>query len=237
MASLSDVTQFRDALAAISQLAVDQLDDFIASIDLAGGVVTRDALLAFVPALTTRYGEAAALLGAEYYDALRAAAGAPGVFLAPLADTVPVEQVQKRVRFGAAHLFTDTPELIVPFLAGAVDKYVKAPARETVIGAAGADPARPRWARVPTGTTTCAWCIVMASRGWVYTSKTSAGGGSKKFHDNCDCAVVVSFDRTPHLDGYDPDHYRELYSAAVKEAGTRRLAGRGNVVSTLQKML
>lgn len=79
-----------------------------------------------------------------------------------------------------------------------------------------ADPARPRWARVPVGRTTCAFCLLLASRGFEYTS-ASAAGAEVKFHAGCDCAVVPSWGKTPlAVEGYDPDKLYELYEAAQR---------------------
>lgn len=79
-----------------------------------------------------------------------------------------------------------------------------------------ADPARTRWARVPVGRRTCAFCLLLASRGFEYTS-ASAAGAEVKFHAGCDCAVVPSWGKTPlAVEGYDPDKLYELYEAAQR---------------------
>lgn len=214
MATPSDVAGFRSALAAVSQLSTEQLADFLASVDLHSGLAARDALLEIVPALTTQGGEVAALVAAEYYDELRAAEGIPGGYRATLADPTPIEQVEARVRFGASHLFTDTPELIVPFLYGIVDQYVKQPGRDTLVQSAAQDPRRPRWARVPSGRETCDWCVMLASRGFIYLSEDTARRSElTKFHPSCDCALVVDWSNDPRLEGYDPGYYYGLYRA------------------------
>lgn len=50
-----------------------------------------------------------------------------------------------------------------------------------------------RWARIPTGAYTCAFCLLLASRGAVYKSSESAGLGGFD-HDDCDCLVVPVYD-------------------------------------------
>lgn len=53
-----------------------------------------------------------------------------------------------------------------------------------------------RWARVPTGRETCGWCLMLASRGPVYRSAESAGGGDMlSWHTGCDCHIVPVFDQ------------------------------------------
>lgn len=79
---------------------------------------------------------------------------------------------------------------------------------------------RVKWARVPTGLETCAYCFMLASRGFAYLSERSAAEGRHGYHDNCDCVVVPGFegpDGNPRVkvDGYDPEvMYRNWLSCA-----------------------
>ena len=65
-----------------------------------------------------------------------------------------------------------------------------------------------RWARVATGAETCGWCLMLCSRGPVYTSE-ARGGGLNAWHDGCDCKVVPVFD----LENWQG---RERYLAALE---------------------
>ena len=47
------------------------------------------------------------------------------------------------------------------------------------------------FARVPTGTETCTFCLMLASRGAVYHTRKTAGERGR-FHRGCDCKVVPS---------------------------------------------
>ena len=47
-----------------------------------------------------------------------------------------------------------------------------------------------RWARVPQGEETCDFCLMLASRGFVYVSEESAQGYEGHVHRGCDCIVV-----------------------------------------------
>ena len=77
-----------------------------------------------------------------------------------------------------------------------------------------ADPTRPRWARVPRGRVTCAFCTMLAGRGFVYTSEEAAGGGlGNKYHNNCDCEPVPTWGEVK-LAGYDPGRLDALYKQA-----------------------
>lgn len=70
---------------------------------------------------------------------------------------------------------------------------------ETIIANVGRDRDKgAMFARVPTGTETCAFCLILASRGAVYHSRKTAGERGR-FHRGCDCKVVPSFEGDPEL--------------------------------------
>ena len=80
------------------------------------------------------------------------------------------------------------------------------------------DPTRPRWARVPRGSVTCAFCTMLAGRGFVYTSEEAAGGGlGNRYHNHCDCEPVPSWGEAK-LSGYDPGKLDALYQQAKAQA-------------------
>ena len=84
-----------------------------------------------------------------------------------------------------------------------------------------------RYARVPTGAETCGWCLMLASRSFVYASEASAGGDRPDhYHNDCDCKIVPEFEAT-EVEGYDPDALYDVYSEAYGDldgrAGLRRM--------------
>lgn len=85
------------------------------------------------------------------------------------------------------------------------------------------DLTRPRWARVPRGRVTCAFCTMLAGRGFVYWTAQSAGLGST-YHRHCDCMIEPSFGKQ-ELSGYDPDPYQRLYTAARSRLDAEHGAG------------
>lgn len=228
MATLAEVAEHRAANRGIVAAATRDLNRFWATLDLADPAGARDALLRFMPALTTQYGEIAATVAADWYDDLRASAGAPGRFTAQVAEAAPSAAIEAKTRFGAQHLWTPTPEQSLAFLASGLSKYVLQPGRDTIVSSVRRDSAKPRWARVPSGRRTCAFCLVMASRGFVYHSDASAGR-AKKFHGRCDCTIVPDWSDDPRVEGYDPDRLYGLYSEARAEAGKASLDGAGNI--------
>ena len=104
-------------------------------------------------------------------------------------------------------------------LTGAVQRYIANVGRRTMALNARRDAKRPMYARVPHGEKTCAWCLMLASRGWQAASREHEV--ESHYHDDCDCQVVCSWQRgTPRLDGYDPDGLYEMYQAAREDSGS-----------------
>lgn len=95
-----------------------------------------------------------------------------------------------------------------------IDYEIKRAAADCTFYNGRRDPAKPRYARVPTGTETCPFCIMLASRGFVYHSKESAGS-LNHFHANCDCRVIPGF-KGMEVDGYNPKKYYDQYVADLK---------------------
>lgn len=182
----------------------------------------RDQLLLHIPRLTERYGEAAAVAAADWYDALRERAGAEGAYSARAAEVVRAKVVERDVRYHAGRLWTETPAGLLPALGLVVSKHVGQPARDTVIRSARHDPARPAWARVPRGASTCAWCTILASRGPVYHSEQSAieRWDGTRFHADCDCQAVPVWRGDELPEGYDPAGLFEMYAVAREAAGS-----------------
>ena len=82
---------------------------------------------------------------------------------------------------------------------------------ETIIANVGRDRDKgAMFARVPTGTETCTFCLMLASRGAVYHSRKTAGEW-RHFHRGCDCKVVPSFEGDPDAELVQGVKPKELY--------------------------
>ena len=93
---------------------------------------------------------------------------------------------------------------------------------ETIIANVGRDKANGvRFARVTTGRETCAFCLMLASRGAVYHTRKTAGD-FKSFHRGCDCKVVPGFENDPLavlVEGHDPKAILSSISIIERETG------------------
>lgn len=166
----------------------------------------RELVVRALQSVLPTYTDAAAQAGADMYDAVRtsqvgeamgataasgyrpdAVEGAVKALVQQVVDGKPVEQFDRSVL-------------------DRVDYEMKRACNVSVAENAARDPLKPRYARVPTGAETCSFCLMLASRGFVYTSREAAGHA----HAGCDCRVVPGFPGTK-VEGYDPDAYLELW--------------------------
>jgi hypothetical protein len=213
VATAAQVAEFRAANQSLVTLALRDLRDFWAALNLDGEATrVRDALLDFFPELITVYGDTAALLGADWYDMLRDVPVSSASFRAALATPPQVEQAQAAARWALGPLFQAEPDPVnaLSLLGGAAQRLVLKAGRDTVWDSARRDPVRTGIARVPTGPQTCSFCIMLASRGAVYASRESAGA-ENKYHDDCDCVPTIVRSEDDYPEGHDLDLYRRLY--------------------------
>jgi hypothetical protein len=163
----------------------------------------RQALIDYAYGLATKYGEGAAAAACEMYDAVALLQGA-GVPPAVPANTATYEETAKAVN----GTLKQSPE-IVP---SAVSRLVKMAGVDTTMQNALRDGAY--WAWIPRGDT-CAFCIMLASRGWQKASKKAIKEGhAEHIHANCDCTYAIRFGNDTKYAGYDPGRYLRIYDNA-----------------------
>lgn len=230
MATAAQVTAQARTQAALVDAARVELNTFWRALNFGAGfdpIANRDALLEFMPALVRKYGNAAGVAAADFYDGLRADAVTTRAFKAIIADAND-EAVTAATRRLAGALFGDSPESMLAGLGAVVDKQVKQVARDTIQGSARQDPGRPLYARIPRGDT-CTWCLKLASRGFIYASAEEAGSEGNTYHHDCDCVPTPEWSKSPTVDGYDVEALYQQYleqDAADRETRIEpRLAG------------
>lgn len=247
-----EVTQQAARNAAIVALAGRDLARLWPRVDWASDRAVN-AVTTVYRAIVARYGAASASIAAEYYDDLRARQQLSTGHRAVPADPVPEAQVVRIVESafqGRSHVrvvaldddaaavadhvtVATTSELPVAErvqtrLEGSLSKLVQQPARDTIAENVAADPAGPTWIRVPTGETTCEFCIMLASRelgarfgGYSSQELALFDENGQTFHKGCDCVAVPIYpgqnahDVSPHL-----RDYKRIYDKGVKKAGT-----------------
>ncbi|AWE43190.1 EndoU domain-containing protein [Actinobaculum sp. 313] len=220
MTTLRDVQRLRGATTRVTRLARQDLRRFWARLDLTQPELVREALITFMPVLVDRYGDIASTVAVEWYEDVREKVAGLPRYAPVIGKNIPDEAIVETTKWAAGHLWGDNPADTLRVLNGSMDRWMKYSQRDTIRRCIAGDPSKPRWARVPQGAKTCAWCTMLASRGWVYTSPQKAGDASHRFHDHCDCEIVPEWDRRAvHLEGYDPDRYYALYTEAREAVG------------------
>lgn len=81
-----------------------------------------------------------------------------------------------------------------------------------------------RFARVPRGGDTCTFCAMLASRGFVYWSRKTAGEFNH-YHLHCRCTIVPD-DGSGEVEGYDPTEWYARWKAYEEIDGRGDLTAR-----------
>lgn len=200
--------EYVDKLSKINSKAGELMQAWIDK----NGLDDIDAAIRYAYGLATKYGEAAAALACEMYDAAALASQAALPAALPAA-TATYSEVAKAVEGTLLNLNNTVP--------ATVSRLTKQAAADTTLQNAQRDGAQFAW--IPHGDT-CAFCIALASRGWQYMSKrTLRNGHAEHIHANCDCEFAVRFDSDSSVRGYDPERYAKMYYGAEGNTPTERI--------------
>lgn len=198
----------RQALAQLVALAQRDLAAFWVAAEALPVEALRVALAEILPGIGLTYGDAAAALGAEWFETAREASGAPGSFApvlaeqpdqgrwASLANWATEPMLRPDQRPNAMLSWAARPSLkpkdvratTLTRLDGGLQRSIAAQHRETIMRSSIADPAAKGWRRVGVGDS-CDFCSMLLSRGAVYTE------ASVRFrsHDHCNCAAAPAW--------------------------------------------
>lgn len=195
--------KYTDALRRLSDTASDELKQYI----IEGH--TEQEIVEFAYALIQRYGEASAELACLMYEALAEYSGV--MVVAEPAELATYGETAKAVR--GTMLRTTDAATIASASAG---RFVKLASVDTMAKNALRDGAE--WAWIPQGDN-CAFCIMLASRGWTKASeKAIKNGHAEHVHTNCDCTYCVRHKPDVSVEGYDPD---ALYDEYINAGDTK----------------
>lgn len=179
MATAAQVVEVRTALQQLTTLAGRELDQFWnALFSSLSPNDFRDELVRFFPELVTAYGDTAGVIGADWYDEVRRAQR-QGVsaqqFRAVIAMPAPTEQSIASAKWALGSLFDEQADSLLTLskLQGTLQRLVSQPFRDSIWYAAASDPVRTGVLRMPSGRETCKFCVMIASRGPVYSVSAS----------------------------------------------------------------
>lgn len=197
--SKKDWQRYIKKLSAINEAAANRMAAWI-SINPDADIM---ALIAKAQEISSYYGEAAAALACEMYDATAVAMGAVVPPAVPV-DTPTFNETAKAVQGTMKNKDNTVPATI--------GRMVKQMGADTMLTNAKRDHAQFAW--VPSGDT-CAFCLTLASQGWQYMRQdTLKNGHAEHIHANCDCTFAIRFDEKSGVAGYNDKKYKAIYDAA-----------------------
>lgn len=199
--------------------------------ELNGGAIDDETMREFAleTFITCRreFGDAAASIACSAYDVTMDELGID-TRPAQIHNPVSVPKAQATVNYFVHNVTPDNFNAFAQAMAERAYNDVGRAANNTTIKNAERDYSKgARYARVPTGKETCGFCLMLASRGFDYTSRKAAGDmgfAFNRFHDRCDCRVVAG-DELTTVEGYDPDWLYDVYLDArstIDPASIRR---------------
>lgn len=227
--------QYVTAQNGAVRLALIRLQRVWSTLDHSDVEATRRVMHeAWIETLRT-YGDVTATLAADRFEELT---GYPPAMVRP----VDPERANARLGWALDPLATGAAQQAWGRVRQLTDELVKQPGRSTMIRSSAEN--NIRFARVPTGAETCAFCYMLASRGAVYASRKSATetkGGMSSYHGDCDCRVepVRGDDDLERLraDGYDPDGLYQAYLVARDAASPNDHFATKEILSELRNVL
>ena len=234
--SADDIANHSDNLNAIGDAAVDDLraycDDLFSGVDWSDAdddtrKQIRNQVIDHVNYIQETYGSASESIGSLFFDNALSSDGE--LANAVMAGTANNQQVSNSVRYWARHLFGENTDLdafvdgVSAFVRRTVTHAADLSVAESAVSANEQQDLGIRYARVPQGPT-CSFCIMLASRGFVYASRESAGQLGQ-YHDDCNCRIVAGMPGT-EVEGYDPEGMYDRYlqcrdSITHGESGSR----------------
>lgn len=208
--SKADLDDYRQALIDLGQDAARYVMGEIDGVSDDGRSSMRDAT---IDALTTSigvHGDQAQALAGQLFDEVCAAEGIDATSsLYP--DIIDLDMMAGKVRWLCRKLVEGDRPGYVHRVGVLADFYTKR--CNYVAQMRNCHGANMRYARIPTGPDTCDWCLMLASRGFVYYTEADARAGN---HQSCDCVCCPgrggnSFNDATQVEGYDPDEYYQLW--------------------------
>lgn len=221
--SQARLNRYRADLDAIGDAAYSFVDEFIRATMASNPGMTvaalRDEAIDAIDSALYAFGDQASELALDLFEEIVV----DGYGLdadTVIEDAIDPEMIEGGVRYSARQLVEGDTEVFARDVADLSRYYVKRSAMENMVR--NCDRNDLRYARVPSGRETCAFCFMLSSRGFVYRSEQTAGH-AHAYHENCDCVIVPGFKGLPadkQVEGYDPDGMLDRWNECQAAAGS-----------------
>lgn len=142
----------------------------------------RELVLQALAAVMPTHTDMAAQASADFYDAARELVVGEKMGAKAISDYDP-RKTEGAVRGFVRFVLRDDVQTFNDQVLQRIDYEMKRSANMSVVENGRRDPKRVRYARVPTGAETCDFCLMLASRGFVYQSESTAS--ASHVHAGC----------------------------------------------------
>ena len=185
----------------------------------------RELVLQALATVMPTYTDMAAQASADFYDAARELVVGEKMGAQAISD-FDMRKTEGAVRGFVRFVLDGRVDTFNDQVLQRIDYEMKRSAGESMFANGRRDPRRPKFARVPTGAETCDFCLMLASRGFVYTSEATAGATKlDHYHSGDDCRVICQWD-DGGVEGYDTqaiyDRWQDSIDALAKERAEKR---------------
>jgi len=198
--SAAELNRYREALHEIGREASDYVRESIEALGEGAGVTAaREAAIAAIQDTVGIHGEMAQALASQLFDEVCQAEGLGVLDFELMDDLIDFGMLEEKVRYFAKALVDGNGGQFADDCSELANMYVWRCNRDAMVR--NCERSGVRYARVPTNANPCDWCVMLASRGFVYHSADRAEAGG---HEHCQCVVCPGGANTT-VDGYDPD--------------------------------
>ena len=187
----------------------------------------RDLVLQALAAVMPTYTTMAAQASADFYDAARELVVGEKMGAQAISD-FDMRKTEGAVRGFVRFVLRDEVQTFNDQVLQRIDYEMKRSANMSVVENGRRDPKKVRYARVPTGAETCDFCLMLASRGFVYQSEGTAS--ASHCHSSCDCRVTPGWDGM-EVEDYDPRSIYDRWQDAIDAKAKERAERKGTTVS------
>ena len=207
------VDSYRDALGQLGGQAAEYVVATLAAAPEMDVADMRELAIEAIASTIDVQGSVAQALAMQLYDAICMAEGIDTNPAVMFPDAINHDMMVEKVHYYARDLVAGMRDKFDGECASLAEYYVRRCAYENTVRNCGIN--NVRYARVPMGGETCDFCMMLASRGFVYHSEATAKG-EHGVHAHCRCIVLPGKHGRTSIEGYDPDEWYERWQQSME---------------------
>ena len=204
--SRSDLNRYRSALDRLGQSASSRVNAALADARTTSRNEMRALAIDAITEAVGVEGDMAQALAGQLFDEICAAEGMEADAALVFDDLIDPLMMSKKVYYHSGRLRDGDESGFMEACGRLASFYVERCAYESMMRNCGLNDVR--FARVPTSGNPCDWCVMLASRGFIYYSEATALAGK---HEHCSCIVIPGQAGVTAIEGYDPDAYYDMW--------------------------